>query len=316
VSITLTQLRSFLAVVRTGSVTAAADELVVTQPSVSAAVTALAQELGTTLLEREGRGVRPTPAGTAFAPFAADVIGLLDKGRRMAQETAARAERMLRIAAVTTAAESFVPALMHAFSVEHPDVGLTLSVGNRGRVLDMVLEHEADVAFGGRPPRDDRIDAHAFLANELVLITATDDPLANRSAVAPADLSACNWLLREPGSGTRTVNEEFLSAAGLGVPTLTVGSNGAIKQAARAGLGVSFVSRDAVAAELDANLLGVIAVKPGPAPRQWHVMRSRVGPTRPVVEEFVEFVRATAASGGLDAVTPALAPASEPSQTV
>ena len=80
VSVTLTQLRSFLAVVRSGSVTAAADELVVTQPSVSAAITALSREVGTPLLERDGRGVRPTPAGEAFAPYATDVIGLLETG--------------------------------------------------------------------------------------------------------------------------------------------------------------------------------------------------------------------------------------------
>ncbi|MCW3066515.1 MAG: transcriptional regulator, LysR family, partial [Solirubrobacterales bacterium] len=285
-----------LAVVRTGSVTGAADELIVTQPSVSAAVTALAREVGTTLLERDGRGVRPTPAGAAFAPFAADVIGLLEKGRRAAQEAAAHGARVLRIAAVTTAAESFVPGLMREFSTLHDDVSLTLSVANRVRVLDMVLEHEADVAFGGRPPRDDRIEAHAFAPNAMVLITAPGDPLADGSPVAPSALADCRWLLRETGSGTRVANEQFLLTSGLDVPTLTVGSNGAIKQAARAGLGVSFVSRDAVAAELDAGLLAAIPVDPGPPPRQWHVMRSRVGPPRAVLEDFVAFVRETAAA--------------------
>ena len=229
VAITITQLRSFLAVVRTGSVTAAADELVVTQPSISAAVTALAGEVGTPLLEREGRGVRPTPGGAAFAAYAADVIGLLDEGRRAAQEAADPAERMLRIAAVTTAAESFVPELMHRFRTLRPNIGLTLSVGNRRRVWEMVLQHEADVGFAGRPPRDDRIEAHAFRDNELVLIAAADDPLAGRP-VAPDDLRGRPWLLREPGSGTRAANEEFLAAAALDAPTLTVGSNGAIKQ--------------------------------------------------------------------------------------
>lgn len=117
--------------------------------------------------------------------------------------------------------------------------------------------------------------------------------------VGATELNGRTWLLRERGSGTRTVNEEFLAAAVLDVPTLTVGSNGAIKQAARAGLGVSFMSRDAVAAELDAELLGAIAVEPGPAPRDWHLLRSRVGPPRALVDQFVEFVRATAADGSL-----------------
>jgi LysR family transcriptional regulator, low CO2-responsive transcriptional regulator len=290
-SITLTQLRSFLAVVRTGSVTAAADELHVTQPSISAAVSALAGELGTPLMQRAGRGVRPTPGATAFAPYAADVIGLLEEGRRAAHEAVDAAERTLRIAAVTTAAESFVPELMHRFRARRPDIGVTLSVGNRRRVWELVLQHEADVGFGGRPPREGRIEAHAFRENVLVLITAADDPLAGAGAVAAEDLRGRPWLLREPGSGTRAANEAFLAAAAIDAPTLTVGSNGAIKQAARAGLGVSLVSLDAVAAELEAGLLGAIDVQAGPAPREWHVFRSRVGPSRPVVDEFVEFVR-------------------------
>jgi DNA-binding transcriptional LysR family regulator len=290
VSITLTQLRSFLAVMRTGSVTSAADELVVTQPSVSAAITALSHELGTPLLERAGRGVRPTAAGRAFAPFATDVIGLLEKGRQAAGEAVASGERLLRIAAVTTAAESFVPALMRAFSLRHTDVRLALSVGNRSRVIDLLVSHQADVAFGGRPPGDPRIDARPFRPNELVLISAPDDPLAGAAPVGPPALNGRTWLLREPESGTRSANEEFLSTFGLQGETLTVGSNGAIREAARLGLGVSFLSRDAVESDLEQGRLGEIAVEPGPAMREWHVMRSSVGPPRPLVDAFLRFV--------------------------
>ena len=132
-AITLTQLRSFLAVVRTGSVTAAADDLVVTQPSVSAAVSALSRELGVELTQRVGRSIQPSPAGEAFAPFAADVIGLLDQGGRAAHEAADAASSELRLAAVTTAGEHIVPPLIEAFSTLHPDIKLNLDVGNRAR---------------------------------------------------------------------------------------------------------------------------------------------------------------------------------------
>ena len=84
-AVTLTQLVAFLAVVRRGSVTAAAEELVVTQPSVSAAVSALERELGVRLTERAGRTVRPTAAGAAYAPYASDVLGLLQQGSRAAR---------------------------------------------------------------------------------------------------------------------------------------------------------------------------------------------------------------------------------------
>jgi LysR family transcriptional regulator, low CO2-responsive transcriptional regulator len=298
-SVTQTQLRSFLAVVRTGSVSDAAAELVVTQPSVSAAVTALARELGVALLERDGRGVRPTAAGREFAAYAADVVGLLEQGTRAARAAEDSSGLRLRIAAVTTAAESFVPPLMQTFALARPEVGLSLEVGNRDRVLAIVLGHQADVAIGGRPPRDARIEAHAILANELVLITSADDPLAGGPAVGVEALAGRRWLLREPGSGTRLVNEQFLSNAGVAAETLTLGSNGAIKQAARAGLGVSFVSRDAVAQELASGVLGVIPFGSGPPARAWYAMHSTVGPYRPLVAEFMEFLRAR---GGFAAV--------------
>jgi len=295
VSITLTQLRSFLAVMRGGSVTAAADELVVTQPSVSAAVAALSRELGTPVTEREGRGIRPPSAGTAFAPFAADVIGLLEEGRRAAREAAHLADRRLRLAAVTTAAESFVPPLMRAFSQSNGSIGMTLAVGNREQVLDMVLDHRADVAIGGRPPRDPRVQATPILPNEFVLITAPDDPHAKGGLIDAGELERRVWLLREQGSGTRVVNEEFLAAAGLEPQTLTLGSNGAIKQAARAGIGVAFISRATVALELEAGLLAALPVRHRPAARRWYAMCSTVGPQRAAVERFMNFVASPAA---------------------
>jgi DNA-binding transcriptional LysR family regulator len=299
VSITLTQLRSFLAVMRGGSVTAAADELVVTQPSVSAAVAALSRELGTPVTEREGRGIRPTAAGTAFAPFAADVIGLLEEGRRAAREAAHLADRRLRLAAVTTAAESFVPPLMRAFSQSNETIGMTLAVGNREQVLDMVLDHRADVAIGGRPPRDPRVQATPILSNDFVLITAPDDPNATGGPVDTGELERRVWLMREPGSGTRVVNEEFLAAAALAPQTLTLGSNGAIKQAARAGLGIAFISRAAVALELDNGLLASLPVRHRPASRRWYAMCSSVGPRRAAVERFMTFAASPTARDAL-----------------
>jgi DNA-binding transcriptional LysR family regulator len=292
-AITVTQLTAFLAVIRGGSVTAAADELVVTQPSVSAAVAALGRELGCELFERSGRGIRPTPAGVAFAPYAADVIGLLAQGRQASREAEDVAARTLHIAAVTTAAESFVPPLMRAFSERHPEIRLTLDVGNRREVLERVLSHAVDVAVSGRPPSDDRLVAEPLSDNEIVCITTPDDPaIAAGRALDDAALGERCWLLREPGSGTRTLNEQFLATRGLTPETLTLGSNGAIKQAVRAGLGVSLLSRAAVETELASGVLAELRVKDPPAPRPWWVLRSAVGPLRAPVEDFVRFASA------------------------
>lgn len=265
-----------------------------TQPSVSSALAALGRELGCDLFERSGRGIRLTEAGAAFAGYATDVMGLLESGRQAACEAAQLSARKLQIAAVTTAAESFVPPLMQGFSVEHPEIGLTLVVGNRQDVLERVRNHAVDVAISGKPPADGRLVAEPLTDNEIACITAPEDPAAGDRFVDAAELEGRPWLLREPGSGTRTLNEQFLAGRGLAPATLTLGSNGAIKQAARAGLGISLLSRATVEAELAAGLLGELRLRNGPAGRSWFVLRSAVGPVRPPVQTFISFVLRTA----------------------
>ncbi len=242
-AVTLNQLSSFLAVAREGSVSAAAEKLYVTQPSISAAVSALSRELGVDLTERVGRGVGLTAAGEAFRPYAADVLGLVEQGRQAAREAADLSMRSLRIVAVATAAEYVVPALLRSFGEVHPEIHLSLEVANRATVFERVLEHEVDIAIAGRPPEDARIAGRAFLRNELALIAAPSDELAGRRTVAPTELGDRVWLQREPGSGTRQLVAEFLGEHDLRPKTLTLGSNGAIKEAVRLGLGVSLQSR-------------------------------------------------------------------------
>jgi LysR family transcriptional regulator, low CO2-responsive transcriptional regulator len=297
VAITITQLTAFLAVVRGGSVTVAADELVVTQPSVSSAISALGREVGCELFERAGRGIRLTDAGSAFAPYAADVIGLLERGRRAAREAASASGRRLRIAAVTTAAESFVPLMMRDFAEAHPEIELTLDVGNRAHVIESVLRHTADIAISGTPPGDDRLLAEPLSENRIVCITSPEDPATLGKPHTATELAGRPWLLREPGSGTRALNEQFLADRGLEPRVLELGSNGAIKQAARAGLGISLLSRAAVETELASGQLGEIPLRDAPRSRPWYVLRSSVGPARPVVQELLAHLRARHGAG-------------------
>jgi LysR family transcriptional regulator, low CO2-responsive transcriptional regulator len=288
-AVTLNQLSSFLAVAREGSVSGAAEKLVVTQPSISAAVSALSRELGVDLTERVGRGVGLTAAGKAFRPYAADVLGLIEQGRRAAREAADVSVRSLRIVAVATAAEFVVPALLRSFTTLHPEINLTLQVANRASLFDSVLEHEVDVAIAGRPPEDERIAGHAFLENEIALIAAPGDPLAGGRSVRPEELAKRVWLMREPGSGTRQLVTEFLSDHDLRPQTLTLGSNGAIKEAVRLGLGLSLQSRVAVEHELSSGTITEIHVRGGLPRREWFALHSATVPLRPAVELFLSF---------------------------
>ncbi len=293
-AVTLTQLAAFLAVARCGSVTAAAEELVVTQPSVSAAVSALERELGVQLMERSGRHLVPTAAGRAYLPYAADVIGLLEQGRRMAHEATQPEIRTLRVSAVTTAGEHLAPLLIQSFRKIHPDLRVSLDVGNRATIFGRLADHSVDIAITGRIPSNARLHSEPFADNEIVLVAAPSDPLVKRRWVAPEELGPRSWLLREEGSGSRAMCEEYLATHGLEPDVLTLGSNGAIRQAARVGLGVALVPRISVDLELRHGLLAPLHVRGGLPKRSWYLARSAVGPVPEPVQQFIAFVRSDA----------------------
>jgi len=298
-AVTHTQLTAFLAVVRHGSVTAAAQELYVTQPSVSAAVAALERELGVELTERAGRNVRPTAAGREYARYASHVIGLLKEGSEVAGRVAAGAEQRLRLAAVLTAGEHLMPALIQNFREHRPELNVSLSVANRQEVFRSLAAHEVDLVVSGRAPDEADFEAVAFADNDFALVTTPGDPLAKRAHVPVEDLAERPWLVRERGSGTRRLCEDYLAGQNLQPSLLTLGSNGAIKNAARIGLGIALQSRVAVQLELDLGLLDSISPRGGLPERSWFVVWSAAGPAREAVEAFRTYVQSDAARRAL-----------------
>ena len=133
---TLTQLRTFLVVAQLGSVRAAAEQLVVSQPAVSGAVGSLQRELGVALVERDGRGLRVTAAGATFAAAVKTALELLDRGVRVAQSVEDPRRGTVRIAAIATAAERVLLPLLGVFRRDHPSAGVAVQVGNRAAVWD------------------------------------------------------------------------------------------------------------------------------------------------------------------------------------
>jgi LysR family transcriptional regulator, low CO2-responsive transcriptional regulator len=289
-AITLTQIRAFLAVKATGSVHVAADQLLISQPSVSAAVSALADALKTPLVERHGRGVRLTAAGEAFAPYAAQVLGLLEQGTFAAREAAHPESSKIRLITVNTAGEYLVPPLIQAYRRLHPGISVLLEVANRATVLERLQSRRADIGIGGRPPNG-RLSGYPFLSNDLVVV----------GREIPADLGQASWLLREEGSGTRLATERLLADLDLAAPEVqTLGSNGAIKHGLAVGLGITLISRFAVARELRDGRLVEIGVPGTPLTRPWHVLFPPSGPERPAVRAFGEFLRSDEARRSIE----------------
>lgn len=270
--VTLGQLRTFLTVAETGSVRAAAERLVVTQPAVSSALGALAAEVGVALVARDGRGLRLTPAGTAFADYARQALGLLDQAVNAAAGHDHPERGRLRLAAVTTAGERIVPRLLASFRQRYPEAGVVLEVGNRRRVWDLLANRQVDLAIGGRAPAGRPLESLATRPNLLVVVAAAAPGEPPVRHVGIDELARATWLLREPGSGTRGTTEELLSELELDPRVLTVGSNGAILESVQVGLGITLISRDAVANDLYGRRLQEWRHGRLPLRREWHVV--------------------------------------------
>ena len=274
---TLNQLRTFLAVADSGSVRAAAQQLVVTQAAVSASLATLQRSLGVQLLCPDGRGVRLTAAGAAYAGYVRRAIGLLDEAPRAAAAAADPEHGELRIAAVTTAAEQIMPELLRAFRQLHPHVGVLLEAGNRDRVTALFERHQVDLVLGGRPVPGRDAAVQAVRPHHLVVVAAPGLAASSAGADLLAWLAGQTWLLREQGSGTRATTQALLAELDIPPLTLTLGSNGAIRESAGVGLGITLVSRDAVAPELSSGRLTELPVPGTPLHRDWYLV-ARPGP--------------------------------------
>jgi DNA-binding transcriptional LysR family regulator len=303
--VTLNQLRTFLAVAETGSVRAAAQDLVVTQAAVSASLAALHKSLGVALLEPDGRGLRLTAAGQAYAGYLRRVLGLLDEAGRAAAAAADPERGELRIAAVTTAAEQILPGLLRGFRTRYPRLGVRLEAGNRDRVRGLLDQHQVDLVLGGRPEPGWDVRVLAVRAHELVVVAAPGLAAAAETQAAGTGAAGTGavprgadlvrwlarqaWLLREPGSGTRAATDALLTELDIAPLTLMVGSNGAIRESATVGLGVTLISREAVEAELADGRLAALPVPGTPMHRDWYLV-AHPGPLPPAAGRLAAHV--------------------------
>lgn len=289
------QLRCFEAVARLGAVTRAAQELHVTQPTVSVQLRDLAEAIGEPLLEPAGRGIRLTPAGEVLSETLGEVRGCWLRFEARIGELHGLMRGKLRIAAVTTA-EYFVPDIVGPFAAAHPGVDIELAVENRDRVVRRLARGDHDLAVMMLPPADLPLASVPILDNPLVIVAPASHRFAARRLRLPS-LAGERWLMREPGSGTRTVAEDHFASVGfLPRVAMSLGSNEAIKHSVAAGLGIAVLSRLAVQAELQAlpPRLVQLQVSGFPLRRRWYLVWRKDQPQTAAARRLVEDLRAAA----------------------
>ncbi len=300
------QLKTLIAVIESGSIKGAAAVLFVSQAAVSSSLSTLQEDLGVTLFEREGRGLRKTPSAEVLYSYAKQILGLLEEAELATVAESDPGSQMLRIGAVTTAGEVLVPRWLRSYLLSRPQMKVTLEVGNKERVMDLLITHRVDLVVAGRPTRGEELASLATRRHELVLVTSqpglivakeNSDPKgkidgSNPPGIAaiPEELQGATWLLREVGSGTRESALELLGELAISPKTLTIGSNGAIIDAAEVGLGIALVSSEAVARQLRDGSLHTIACYPLPLVRNFHLIVRSASSFPRAIGDFVKFL--------------------------
>jgi LysR family transcriptional regulator, low CO2-responsive transcriptional regulator len=288
--LTLRQLRALTAAAKHGSVTAAAKQLHLTQPAVTQQIRNLQALAGIPLIQRTGDGMLLTDAGR-------DVVALSERIEAAIRDCETSIEMMtgktagrISLGAVSTA-KYFVPYMISGFSKLHPNVDITLSIGNRQEIGSALRGYDLDFAIMGRPPADIDMDIHLIGDHPHVIIAPTGHRLAQKLRIALTDLANETFLIREPGSGTRGLMEQLFEAARIS-PTIgmAMSSNETIKQAVIAGLGIAFISAHTVATELDERRLVTLDVVGLPVVRQWFVLARKDKVLLPPARTMLEFL--------------------------
>ncbi|MBX3714438.1 MAG: LysR family transcriptional regulator [Burkholderiales bacterium] len=293
--ITLRQLKVFEAVARHLSFSRAAEELHLTQPAVSMQVKGLEAQAELPLFEQVGKKIHLTEAGAEVARFALELLsGLKDCEDTLAAIRGVSGGR-LHLAVVSTA-KYFAPRLLAEFSRRHPGVTVKLSVVNREEVIAALQANQVDLAIMGRPPRGLDVEATAFAKHPHGIIAAPDHPLAAKRRLDLTRLAGENFLIREPGSGTRMSMERVFADRGVKpASSMELASNETIKQAVMAGMGLAFLSLHTVGLELAAGKLARLDVVGTPVTRDWHVVSRKGKRLSPLAESFRAFLAAEGA---------------------
>jgi DNA-binding transcriptional LysR family regulator len=288
--LTLRQLRGFDAVVESGSVSAAARNLHLTPPAVSLQLRDLENAIGLPLLERGGQGLVTTRVGQELLELSRDFQSRLEAFAERIDELKGVDHGVVSVGVVSTA-RYFAPTVLAEFLKLYPEVRIQLQVGNRDVTLEKLEKMELDFAITGSPPEHFEVKREYISKNPQILIAPPDHPLAEETRISLSALRGETFLLREPGSGTRSVADRlFARDRQLPGTGLEFGSNETIKQAVMAGLGIALISAHTVAAELAEKRLVALDVKGLPINRKWFLVKHAGKRFMPSAETLWKFI--------------------------
>lgn len=287
---TLRQIQTFEAVARLKSYSRAAEEMHVTQPTVSKQIKQLHEELELPLLEQLGKKIFLTEAGEELYKICSQWLLQWGQFEQRVADLKGLKKGKLRISAVTTT-KFFMPRILGPFCAKYPGIDIALEVLNRDRLLERLDNNEDDLYIMGVPPDGLDVESQAFMDNPLVVLAPASHPMAGRNNIPFEELANEPFLVREQGSGTRMIVERIFKERQLDLNIkMELGSNEAIKQAVVGGLGLAMLSESTLYLDHGNKELALLDVEGFPLIRAWYVLRPKGKQVSVVAETFTNYL--------------------------
>lgn len=272
---TLEQLRIFVAVAERQHVTQAARALNLAQSAASHAIASLEARYDAKLFDRVGRRIELTEAGRAFLSEARTILAQVERAELALSEFGSLERGTLTVQASQTIASYWLPRHLVAFRRAHPQIDIRLTIGNTAQVAEAIETGAAELGFVEGAVESDQLVSIPVARDQLVLVVGPEHPWTGGVAPKAAELLESEWVLREPGSGTRSVFEEALTHLGVEFAHLRIAmelpSNEAVRAAVEAGLGATALSASVAAPSIESGLLHHIHFSL--PQREFHVLR-------------------------------------------
>ena len=285
-NITFRQLRLFLALAETGSVSAAARMVHVTQPTASMGLKEITDTIGVPLYEVVARKVHLTAMGQELAKTARAISTEWESFEQEVHGVKGLTQGKLKVAVVSTA-KYFVPRILGTFCAKYPQIDISLEVLNRDGVVKRLEENLDDLYIMSQPPLHLEIEDEVFMPNPLLLIASKEHTLAKKKTVDINSLKAEKFIFREKGSGTRMAIDAHFKRLKLKPNIrLELGSNEAIKQAVIGGLGIAVLSMYSLGDKSDQEEVAILKCKEFPIQSSWHIVSPKGKKLSPIATIF------------------------------
>ncbi|WP_227937692.1 selenium metabolism-associated LysR family transcriptional regulator [Alkalihalobacillus deserti] len=286
------QLKTFLVVSEKKSFSETAKSLFMSQPTITSQIKSLEKNLNTTLFERSTKHVKLTPSAKVLYRYGKEIINLTESAEKEILNLCGQIHGQLEISCSLTIGENLLPHLLGRFKNAYPLIEISIDISNTTHILQRIKNHSLDLGMIEAPVEDPDLILEPFMEDELVIIAKPDFFYKEKLNITQEELTKLPLILREKGSGTRTVMTQHLIKNGLNPDKLNIflemGSTEAVKSAVEAGLGVSIISRNAIKKELRLNSLKTYNLKGISLSRHFYIVCRRDTVLKPIVETFLK----------------------------